>query len=542
MLEKDKNGMIEKLIENWLINVHELGYTIPFCELLLSNGYTIIKISRQGRGELGKDVIARHPDGQLHTFQLKGPKDIDLPEWRRIQDEIRDLVQLPAIDPSINREEPHIPFLVTNGEIVGDALPSIEEYANDWERRGYPRLKTLQRHELLRMFIDSHGSYLPTDRVDVRQFVEFYVIDVNDRLPRKKFAGFLERLVTTEAVEGRGRNAKRAIESMVLMGAYILEQYERAENHVSAAEGWTIVAATILHVAQRERLPAAHYQPSLSLVWKAVDNNLQKLKREILERNHFVEPKHIIAETDFIRGVRTLITLGWLTATFLIRVLQNEEDTDGKELLDVIKKNLSSMRWSGEADWPSIVCLSLYLERMLGSSTAEGLLENWVQSIIEANKGKDAEGMPPPYWLQEKVLALRYDQLPPYKAERFDEHSYTIHSALDMLVRRLCRRFVSKSWPEASRLTFCDYIPDDHSQWFLWRSKVGDLQLVVPQQPASWSEWSKSVSVVRQDSVPSLLLKHPEWILPFALTYPHRMNRPLSAVIDCLIGERASMG
>lgn len=88
------------------------------------------------------DVIARHPDGQLHTFQLKGPKDIDLPEWRRIQDEIRDLVQLPVIDPSIDREEPHIPFLVTNGEIVGDALSSIEEYANDWERRGCLYLKS----------------------------------------------------------------------------------------------------------------------------------------------------------------------------------------------------------------------------------------------------------------------------------------------------------------------------------------------------------------------------------------------------------------
>ena len=68
--------MIEKLIENWLINVHELGYTIPFCEVLISRGYTIVRISRQGRGELGKDVIARTRNGELHTFQLKGPKDI----------------------------------------------------------------------------------------------------------------------------------------------------------------------------------------------------------------------------------------------------------------------------------------------------------------------------------------------------------------------------------------------------------------------------------------------------------------------------------
>jgi len=140
---KSATGMIEKLIENWLINVHELGYTIPFCEVLIARGYTIVRISRQGRGELGKDVIARSPNGELHTFQLKGPADINLPEWQRIQNEVRDLVQIPVIDPAVNRREPHVPFLVTNGEIVGDALTSIEEYVNDWVRRDYPRLQII---------------------------------------------------------------------------------------------------------------------------------------------------------------------------------------------------------------------------------------------------------------------------------------------------------------------------------------------------------------------------------------------------------------
>src|ERR1051326_4082201 len=166
--------MIEKLVENWLINVHELGYTIPFCEVLISRGYTIVRISRQGRGELGKDVIARSHNGELHTFQLKGPADITLTEWQHIQNEVRDLVQLPVIDPAVNRAELHAPFLVTNGEIVGDALTSIEEYANDWVRRGYPRLQIWRKHDLLSMFIESRSEE-HTSELQSHSFISYAV-------------------------------------------------------------------------------------------------------------------------------------------------------------------------------------------------------------------------------------------------------------------------------------------------------------------------------------------------------------------------------
>lgn len=534
--------MIEKLIENWLINVHELGYQIPFCEVLLTQKYTVLHVSRHGRGEHGKDVIARGPDGRLFAFQLKGG-DITLPTWHDIRGEVEELVRLPVSVtlPTISQEEPHVPVLVTNGEIRGDAPTSIKGFADTWEKLGAPSLKVWQKHQLLSMFVNAHGTYLPAGLGDFRQFVELYVSDFHDRLPREKLAEFLSKLVVQDIAKGRNKKTKRAIESMVLLGSYLVEPYEREDNHISALEGWTIIAATILHVAQRENLPVGSYRPSLSLVWQALDNNLRKLRREVLGRKHFVETNYIFAETDFIRGVRTLLTLGWLTASSLIRVLQDEEGEENKEVLKVVTKNLSGMRLSGEADWPSVVCLSLFLERKIGSSVAEGLIETWVRSIIAANQGKEAEGVPPPYWLQEKVLALRYEQLPPYKVERFSQHSYTLYSALDMLVRRLCRQFVSNSWPQASRLTFCDYVPDDPSEWFLWQSETGELQLVVPQQPTSWSEWRKLASAASRDSVPGLLIQHAEWILPFVLTYPHRMNRPLSAVVDSLIGGRASL-
>jgi hypothetical protein len=66
---------------------------------------------------------------------------------------------------------------------------------------------------------------------------------------------------------------------------------------------------------------------------------------------------------------------------------------------------------------------------------------------------------------------------PPYEKEQFARHSYTLQSALDMLVRRLCRQFISANWRSTSRLIFCEYIPDEKSDWFVWRTEKGDLRL-----------------------------------------------------------------
>ena len=532
--------MIEKLIENWLINVHELGYTIPFCEVLIARGYTIVRISRQGRGELGKDVIARSPKGELHTFQLKGPADINLPEWQRIQNEVRDLVQLPVIDPAVNRREPHVPFLVTNGEIVGDALTSIEEYANDWVRRDYPRLQIWRKHDLLSMFVESHGAYLPTGLIDFREFVQLYVSQFEDRIPREKFALFLQQLVTVESVTGRGRKPKRAIESLVLMAGYIVEQYERAENHVSALEGWAVVAAVILHVVERDHLRKREYGESLKLVWLAFYRNLERLEDECFAREHFIETRFVTAERDDIRGARTMLTLGWLSAKFFIDRITNNSQSF-RSISPIVRREYKALKFLGESDWPYIMALSLFLERTEGASAGEGLIKAWIRGIIMMNRSKESIGIPSPYWLQEKVLAFANGKLSVYELEKFNGQSYTLHSALDMLVRRLLRQAVTQFWPAASRFTFADYIPNNSAEWFLWSGYDGYTRLDNPRRQASWNTWRKTVAQIPRAGVPEILIENTRWLLPFALTYPHRVTRELSGTIDALIGEQADL-
>lgn len=64
--------MIERVVEDWLHNVNELGYEDAFAHALLSEGHTILHKQEHGSLELGKDLITQDKDGIYHCYQLKG--------------------------------------------------------------------------------------------------------------------------------------------------------------------------------------------------------------------------------------------------------------------------------------------------------------------------------------------------------------------------------------------------------------------------------------------------------------------------------------
>lgn len=531
--------MIEKLIENWLINVNELGFQIPFCEVLVTKGYRIIHLSSHGPGEHGKDIIARDAAGHYWTFQLKGG-DIRLSDWRAIRGEVEELVRLPITYPGIAREETHTPVLVTNGEIRGDARENIAEFALRWANDGAENLQVWARGELLGMFIEAHGNYLPVQLTKFRSFVELYVADFEDRLPRERFAIFLESLVAEEVVGARPSHIRRAIESTALTGAYILEQYERVGNYLSAAEGWTLVAAAILHIVEREGIAAGeHYESTLQLAWRALYRNLEALETEVSERNNLVVSREILAEPLF-HPVRVTLVLGWLAVLSLIRIRFLAQTGAAKNTVrEVIHREFPHLQISGEVDWPIIATLALYAEAESRSREADDLLAQWVTLLVQANRGEDAAGMPSPYWLHDKIFSKMIGTLPPAEDESFSGTTHTIMSAMDMLVRRLCRQRVRSLWPAVSRLTTMELRFDRMADWFLWNAKTGELLDLNLPVTVSWSQWRADAAALNEKNVPAVLLRHPEWILPIALTMPHRASRTMTTLIDTVIGRRA---
>jgi len=90
-------------------------------------------------------------------------------------------------------------------------------------------------------------------------------------------------------------------------------------------------------------------------------------------------------------------------------------------------------------------------------------------------------------------------------------------------------------------LSFCDFIPDQAFDWFVWRSKRRNAVHRLFPLSKSWHEWRTETGSVSAALVPKLLLRNPKWILPFVLTFPHRTNRTMTAVVDALYGGRADL-
>lgn len=492
--------MHEKLVEHWLTNVNELGYQIPLCETLLAHGYTILHVSRHGRGEHGKDIVARDPAGRLTTFQLKGG-DIALPAWRAIRGEVEELVQLPVMLPGVAAGEAHAPILVTNGELVGDAVQNIREYVETWERAGHPHMAVWQKGELLQKFLSAHGSYVPSRSLaDFRTFVELYVGNFTDRLPRERFATFIFSLYP---VDGTPIQKKRALESTLLTSDYIVGQYHSIGNHVAAMEGWTIMAALILYAAGRDALEESVYAPSLALVEAAFARSAAAFQEEILASPNLISPQYMLGEDPEVRGARVMLVLGWLTALWHRARLMGENSPAA--IGAIVKREYRQLKVSTEADWPYFMSLAQFVERDHSATVAELLLTNWIDVILAANEGEERNGMPSPYWLQERALELLYDKLAPGEKERFARHTYTVHSALDMLVRRVNRRTVSAYWKRVSKLSFCDFIPDASHDWFQWRDSVGDLRIMGFPLSKSWKEWRTETQSVNGWECPVFL-------------------------------------
>jgi hypothetical protein len=90
-------SVVERLIESWLDSQTERRYQPAFIQLLVSEGWSVLHNTRHSPIELGKDVIARRPDGVLHCFQLKSNPGsrVTKTEAQGLVPQLTELLELP---------------------------------------------------------------------------------------------------------------------------------------------------------------------------------------------------------------------------------------------------------------------------------------------------------------------------------------------------------------------------------------------------------------------------------------------------------------
>ena len=532
--------MIERTIENWLTKTNERNYQVAFCQALLHEGYKILHISSHGAMELGKDVIAIDRNGEYCAYQLK-TGDINHGKWRDIWGEVRELIELPITHPSVDRTELHKSFLVTNGTLTNEVIYLIEQINDDNKKRGHSHLDVIDERTLLKMFIDAQKKLIPKVLRNFNLFVEFFILDGTDFLPKGKFFNFFDNLLFKD-IPRRKSDAINAISSSVIITTHVLGTYQIKKNYYAQFEAWTSLAACIVRYARKTNLKKEDWIDSYNLIISEIVRNLSLLKEETLTKMDFLEGNWF-GDGGLVYWARVTIVLGSLAALENHFHAKDNSYTKDEKLVDLIKKNAKFLWFWGESAFPYFFSLIKYWELNSESETAQSRLDELFLHIVQWNSpvkkqnrknstfNVDGMGRANPYYSVDDILevALGID-LEKIDFTQFFGSSYTLESMVLLLARRNKRDILEKNWRKLSHILLKEFVPDNIEDIFTWCIEKGRNHSEFPKATQSWAELVRDAN--DPSKIPSLYLEYPDLLRFFVLICPHRANKQIINVLD----------
>lgn len=525
--------MIERVIENWLTSTNERGYEIPFCQLLASQGHRILHLSSHGPQEQGKDIITIAPDGVPCAYQLKGERDIGLKMWRDIRGEIGELIEIPIHHPSVASDYPnHRAYFVNNGLLKDTVRREIHDRNRIYRQKNQPVLNVILLSDLLKGFVEIHGRFLPTEPSDFRRFLELYLADGTALLPEHQFSEFLVSVLPFSDKATKKLELERALASALIFAGYVLAPYREKKNHISLINGWVLLAAHVLAIASKTRLPKKNWHQTFELCILGIEQSFSELVEEVLNRDNFVEGNQF---TDgMVYKARMTLVLGYITAYENYLHLKGESSESTEAVMKLVESQKEHMLLWGESAIPAFLSVAWFLERQNKQLVAEQLILSIIYTVVTQNSPNNkGQGLPDPYHTVESVIRANFglDQ-DVLSQEDFDGHSYGLKSLIWWSARRLRRQSLARLWKEVTRISCSEFIPEPLWATYLWQAPKGKLHHRFPKKPESWKALFAQAESKEYGDVPELLRQRPEFILLFLLVYPHRLRPDLVRFLD----------
>jgi hypothetical protein len=518
--------LIERVIENWLTNTNEIGYQVPFCQYLVTEGYTLLHLSSHGQMEQGKDIISIDQKGNLCAFQLKAG-NIDLPEWRQIRGEIEELVEIPINFPGIPKDVKHRSVLVTNGAISDPVRRGIDDLNLTYEKRGCCGLELITKMDLLKRFLKVHNVFLPNEPSDFKLFLELLLTDGRELIDKELTARFMEGILFS-GKESKPE-LKRKIASGLLLMQCLMRTFENTANHVSIIEGWTLFGSYILAMAERYKLENKYWHQSFNLILHLINNQFDLLKTEFFTRTNYLEDSW---DGGLIYKSRLTMVLGWLSAFELYNKEKDKLYDLDKRVFEYIKRYKDSTWYWGESATPFFIEMSLLASQSGDPSYSTNLLVDLIAQIIVENESRDGKGVPNPYYSAEQVIGYSYKLGEKEIASgSFLGSSYHVSTIVDMLVRRKRRTPLNEVWKGISNLLLCEFKPAPAWKFLTWHCEEGDQVEFFYGQPQSWKQLIDQASDYKINSLPKSLKDNP-FSHFFLICYPHRLGRESNKLID----------
>jgi hypothetical protein len=511
--------MIERAIENWLINTNELSFQIPFCQVLISQGHEILYTSPHGSLEFGKDIISKDKKGNVHAYQLK-TGNITLAVWDSIHREVmEDLVNTPCDHPNVDKSVPHLSHLVANGNISDNVFQRIDK-ANQ-TKTNHTKLETINKDQLLKMFLDKKGTFLPKSFEGFSKFLELFMADGTAIFPKKEFFYFIQNNILEK--EGQKSKKLNSIFSSVILTNNILNNFENKHNYYAKLEAWTVLYFTLIGFIEQQNISDKKINSTMNIIKKEILENMNKITDEFLERKNLLEGMPF-GDGDLMYKARVTMILG---AVCCNKVYFNSEFD--KKLHKKIIDNLKYLWFWGEASFSSLFFIIKYLEKNDLQKQSYGIINDILKAILKHNEFRSKEqAIPNPYYDINSILEFNLcgNEI---DFKQFKSNSFILNPLIEMIARREGKKPLEQNWRKISHIQISKFIPNKaHESFYFW-NKQGSNYSNFPKQTQSWTELQQ---ISKSEVSFELFTKNKELLPCFFMIYPHRISEELVKCID----------
>ena len=518
--------MIERVVEDWLHNVNELGYEDSFAHALIAEGHTIIHKQQHGQLELGKDLITRDSNGVYHSYQLKGG-NIAQAKWSELISQIQMTVTSPILHPNVPSDADFVPHLVTNGTISDPVRIDIVARNQNWKKQFSRELQIITYDGLLEMFLKVPSSFLPTKPRDFQLFLSLYLADKAEPLKCDDFSHFLLSITSEEPA--KRAELRRLLAATTIVADYVISEYEKVENYFSAAQAWALLLFHLLRACEPHQ-DDKDWVPAIELIIASLDKNVKRLVDETLKSTNLMAGNIFVDEHVWPYRLPTL--MGTCSAYMISRrlaknPLENEDDVYGW-----IGHFISDFKFWGEAAAPAIFmasqCLCMRGAELAGISIAMRAVE----TITRENGEKAKVGLPDPYFDAEDVMKVELFGEDIYGEKvSFARRSYSIRQFVELIARRNWPRTLQKHWYQISAVDYAEFRPLSQTDIYLWGCKEGSNNSRRWSRPQSWNSLVAEALSDPQDAL--LIDTKFVFLLPyFFLFMPHRFTPGRARLMD----------
>ena len=521
----------EKLIEIWLDSASEREYQFGFRSALIFSGYKVLHDTSHTSLELGKDIIAINPDGDVFAYQLKGNPDgrITISQWHSLLPQINALVYHPLSHPNLRAGTPYQPYLVTNGEIHEDVLAAIAAYNAEIiaSGRNVRPLQTIARGELLSMFVAQSAKIWPVDIEAQREILNLLASSGHDCLPQKNFSTLVERILGFN--DDAAKFKVERIASAHLVTAIIAANWSRNNNLYEVAKIYTLLYAKMAAYLSRSNAKGKAGRSFVTDVefniWSTALDFIKWVKDNFDQRPL---TRNILQEFSYYH-LRKKMLIGFF-ATVLLR---NSPDlsSDIKDFLwRFVCRGDASRFLAGEFIIP--FCLAHYWasSNFQGTLRPDAELIGILNTILTANSADDVRGhLPGPYYNAVDVIEWSHQEFlgrtnVDLEYDSHHERSWFSEAIFYLMVRRNYKKSCQLHWYRLTKFLHMETKLDNDWEFALNSSvnaRHRDKQIKVPQ---SWSDVVETASEERMPNIPPLMLENPLIVLLFCLFVPYRMN------------------